>query len=100
MKYAAWLFGILLMLPVPTQAQSSRISVERVLEPLGDFDPFDEQIATERYFPDEIERRVRRAMVDALIRRSGGLGEHVSYLEDADEKRVAEGGRPSGLAPS
>ena len=99
MKHGLWLLCVLLMLPVSAQGQSSRFSMERVLNPLRDFDPFDEQVAAERYFPDEMERHVRQAIVDALLGRPDRLGEHVSHLEEADGKRVAQGGKPSGLTP-
>ena len=99
MKRGAWLLCILLMLPVSAGAQPSGVSMERILDPLRDFDPFEEPVAAERYFPDEIERRVRRAVIDALLRRPDGLREHLSHVEDADEKRVAQGGEPSGLTP-
>lgn len=97
MKYGPWLLFILLMLPVSAQGQSSRVFMERVLDPLRDFDPFDEQVAAPRYFPDEMERRVRRAIIDTLLRRPDRLGEHVSHLAKADGKRVAQGDKPSGL---
>ncbi len=97
MKYGAWTLCVLLVLPFSAAAQTPGVSIERILDPLRNFEPFEEAVAAERYFPDEIERRVRRAVVDALTRRLERLPGHVSYLEDADEKRVAEGGKPSGL---
>ena len=96
MKHGAWTLCMLLALPFSAAAG---VSIERILDPLRDFEPFGEAVTAERYFPDEVERRVRRAVIDALTRRPERLPGHVSYLEEADEKRVAEGGRPSGLAP-
>ncbi len=99
MKYGAWLLCIVLVLPVSVQARSSGVSMERVLDPLREFDPFDEAVAAERYFPDEIERRVRRAITDALLQRPDRLREHLSRVEAEDEKRTAQGDEPSGLTP-
>ena len=97
MKHGVWLLYCFLTLPVSAQGQPPTVSMERVLNPLRNFEPFQEQVAAERYFPDKMERRVRRALADALLQRPDKLGEHASHLEEADAKRVAEGGKPSGL---
>ena len=98
MKSGVWLLCMLLLLPVSAGAQPSGGSIERILDPLRDFDPFEERATAERYFPDELERRVRRAIVDSLTGRTERLPEHVRHLEEADRERVARGGKPSGLA--
>jgi len=97
MKYGTWVLCILLALPAFAAAQPSAVPIERILDPMRDFDPFEQTVAAERYFPDEIERRTRRAIIDALLLRTERLPEHVRFLEDADKERVASGGEPTGL---
>lgn len=99
MKYGASFLCILLALPISAAAQPSKISLDRIMNPLRDFEPFEKPVATVRYFPDGIERRVRPAIIAALIQRPDKLREHLSYAEGEDEKRAAEGNKPSGLTP-
>ncbi len=98
MKTRAWLVCLLLVLPVSAMAQSARVSAERMLDPLPDFDPFEPPVTAERYFPDEMEQRVRVAILDALNHRTERLREHVRYFEGKDKERLDDGGNVSGLA--
>ena len=98
MKTRAWLVCLLLVLPVSAMAQSARVSAERMLDPLPDFDPFEPRVTAERYFPDELEQRVRLAILDALNHRTERLREHVRYFEGKDKERLDDGGNVSGLA--
>ncbi len=93
MKTGAWLLCLLLV-PVAAAAGTPH---PRMLDPLHGFDPFVPPATAERYFPDEMERRVRTAIVDALTRRTDRLRGHVRYFEDQDRQRVADGGHASGL---
>ncbi len=97
MKTGAWLLCLLLLPPASALAQSAGTSHERMMDPLRDFDPFEAPVTAARYFPDELEQRVRVAMVDALSRRTERLRGHVRYFEGKDAERVAGGGNPSGL---
>ena len=97
MKTGVWLLCLLVVLPASALAQSARTAHERIMDPLRDFDPFEPPVTAERYFPDEMEQRVRVAMVDALTRRAEGLRGHLRYFEDKDKERVAGGGNRSGL---
>ncbi len=98
MKYGAWLLFILLALPGSAAAQASGVPIERILDPTRDFDPFEKTVTAERYFPDAIERRTRRAIVDTLLRRTEQLPGHVRFLKEADKERAARGAEPTGLA--
>ena len=97
MKYGTWLLCILLALPVSAAAQPSGVPIERILDTTRDFDPFEKAVTAEKYFPDEIERRTRRAMVDSLLRRTGQLPAHARFLKEADEERAARDAEPTGL---
>ena len=99
MKSSPWLLCLLLVLPVSGSAQPSGVSIERILNPLRDFEPFDEPVTAERYFPDDLERRVRRAIIDSLTLRTEQLREHVRYFEGIDKERVTGGAETSGLTP-
>lgn len=97
MKTGMLLLGLLLVLPVSATAQSAGVPLGRMMDPLPDFDPFAPPVTAERYFPDELERRVRVAIVDALTRRTERLQGHVRYFEGKDKDRLAGGGHVSGL---
>ena len=97
MKTATWLLCLLVVLPAAALAQSAGTPHERIMDPLRDFDPFEPPVTAERYFPDELEQRVRVAIVDALTRRSERLRGHVRYFEGKDKERVAGGRDLSGL---
>ncbi len=102
MKFGARLLCMLcivLALPTCAAAQPSKTPLDRIMNPLRNFEPFERPVATVRYFPDGIERRVRPAIIAALIQRPDKLREHLSYVEGEDKKRAEEGGQQSGLTP-
>ena len=97
MKTRASLLCLLLVLPVLAATQAAGASLDRMLDPLRDFDPFEPPVTAERLYPDELEQRARLAMLDALNRRADRLREHVRYFEGKDRERLAGGGKASGL---
>ena len=100
MRVAAFLICQLLALPLVAGAQTGGDAHPRMLDPLHGFDPFAPAATAARYFPDGIERRARRALLDALARRGSGLRDHVRYIEERDRELEARGDRPSGLSRS
>lgn len=98
MRTAAGVLCLLLALPVVAGAQVHGDAHPRMLDPLHGFDPFAPEATAARYFPDGIEQRARRALLDALARRGSKLPGHVSYVEERDRELSARGERPSGLS--
>ncbi len=97
MRIAATLLCLLLALPVVAAAQVRGDAHPRMLDPLHGFDPFAPAATAARYFPDAIEQRARRALIDALAQRPSRLPDHVRYLEERDRELKARGERASGL---
>lgn len=92
MKTGALALCLLLLLPASAWARGAGGAMERLRDPLSGFDPFEQPVTAERYFPDETEKRVRRVLIDALTRRTEGFREHVRYFEER------EGHADGGLA--
>ena len=45
--------------------QSQELQLERILNPLADYNPFETQAeASPRFFPDEVDRRTRELLID------------------------------------
>jgi len=47
-------------------AQQRELPLEKILNPLPDFDPFEKPLAPPQYFPDEVDKRTRDALIDHL----------------------------------
>ena len=90
MKTGALALCLALLLPASAWARGAGGAMERLRDPLSGFDPFEQPVTAERYFPDETEKRVRRVLIDALTRRTEGFREHVRYFEEREEN--ADGG--------
>ena len=98
MRAAAGLLCLLLALPAVAGAQVRGDAHPRMLDPLHGFDPFAPAVTDARYFPDEVEQRARRALLDALARRGSTLRDHVRHVEERDRELDARGERASGLS--
>lgn len=92
MKTGALALCLVLLLPASAWARAPGDSMERLRDPLSDFDPFEQPVTAERYFPDETGRRVRRVLIDALTHRTEGFHEHVRYFEERDREANADSG--------
>ncbi len=90
------LLCLLPALPAVGAAQVRGDAHPRMLDPLHGFEPFVATATAARYFPDGIEKRARRALLDALGRR--GSGRSARDIEERDRELVAGGVRPSGLS--
>ncbi len=78
-------------------AQDLERTVQKILNPLPDFDPFEKPAETPRYFPDEADKRARELMQDALIGRQQALREHLLFFKKEDERMQKEHGAMTGL---
>jgi hypothetical protein len=89
---AATLYGI-----APARATDADRALDKILNPLPAFDPFETPVASPRYFPDAIDKRARELMVDALTNRSTELDEHLRFMKQQDARLQEEHGVVSGL---
>lgn len=92
MKTGALALCLALLLPASAWARGDGSGMERLRDPLSDFDPFEQPVTAERYFPDETEKRVRQVLIDALTHRTEGFREHVRYFEERDREANADSG--------
>ncbi|MCY4486405.1 MAG: hypothetical protein OXF11_04735 [Deltaproteobacteria bacterium] len=98
MRIAGALLSLLLVVPAVAAGQVRGDAHPRMLDPLHGFDPFAPAVTAARYFPDGIEQRTRRALLDALGGHGSRLRDHVRYIEERDRELQARGDRASGLS--
>ncbi|HEX6800985.1 MAG TPA: hypothetical protein VF130_00785, partial [Candidatus Binatia bacterium] len=91
------LLGFLAVATVPAKAQNRELELEKILNPMPDFDPFEKTDSAPRYFPDDIDKRARALLIDALTNNQQTLGEHVKSLQADDSRLEKQHGRISGL---
>jgi hypothetical protein len=91
------LLGFLAGATVPARAQNRELELEKILNPMPDFDPFERTDSAPRYFPDDIDKRARALMIDALTNNQQTLGDHVKSLQADDSRLEEQHGRISGL---
>jgi len=94
-----WFF-LLSALAVSTtlaRAQERELPLERILNPLPEFDPFEKPLTTPQYFPDEIDKRAREALLDALFNDGTALERHLAFLKSEDGRLLQQQGGATGL---
>ena len=72
--------------------------LDKILNPLPDFDPFDKAPTTPRFFPDEVDKRARQVLIDSLTGREKALADHDRFFREKDAERLRERGTITGLA--
>jgi hypothetical protein len=78
---------------------AQELQLERILNPLADYDPFEPPAAAKpRFFPDEVDRRARELLVDALIGQDGAVAGHLEFFKSADARLQKESGQVTGLS--
>jgi hypothetical protein len=87
-----------LLTPGSVRAQEREDLLERILKPLPDYDPFDRPPPAPQYFPDEVDKRAREALVDSLTNNEETLEGHVRFFADKDADLKKERGTVTGLS--
>jgi hypothetical protein len=78
--------------------QSQELQLERILNPLADYNPFETQAeASPRFFPDEVDRRTRELLIDTLTGRNEALSGHLEFFKSEDVRLQKERGSVTGL---
>ena len=89
--------SLAVMLGVP-QAQEKVLPLDKILNPLPDYSPFEQSAGeTPKYFPDEVDKRSRELLIDALINREEALSQHLQFFQTEDERLKKERGTSTGL---
>jgi len=96
------LFALLFIVPTIGWAQepsgSGALPIEKILDPLPEFNPFDEQVRYRpQYFPDDTDRRIRQALIDSLTDSKKPLQDHVNFFKDKDSELMEERNTVTGL---
>ena len=81
----------------PAHTQDIERAVEKILNPLPDIDPFEKPSETPRFFPDEVDKRARQLMVDALLQRQEAVNEHLNFFKNEDARLQKQHGATTGL---
>ncbi|MPZ75452.1 MAG: hypothetical protein GEU77_02925, partial [Deltaproteobacteria bacterium] len=98
----AWLvslaLGVFCSSPGTAHGQDHEALLERMLNPLPDFDPFEKPPAPSRFFPDEVDKRSRELLIDALTQRKEALDGHLKFFKMEDIRLQKQHGSSTGLA--
>ncbi len=81
----------------PSFSQTRALELDKILNPMPDYDPFDRSTPTPLYFPDEVDKRARELLIDALTNRKEALDEHLKFFR-AQDARMQKDGAATGLA--
>ncbi|MBI2531226.1 MAG: hypothetical protein HYW03_03285 [Deltaproteobacteria bacterium] len=78
-------------------AQQRELPLEKILNPLPDFDPFEKPLAPPQYFPDDVDKRTRDALIDALFNDKAALEQHLTFFKSEDGRLQKERQAATGL---
>ena len=78
-------------------SQTRELELEKILNPMPDYDPFEKPAATPQYFPDDVDKRARALIIDALTNRNEPLEDHLKSLQAEDGRLRKEHGTATGL---
>ena len=82
-----------------TAAHAQELQLEKILNPVADYDPFEASSTTPvKFFPDEVDRRVRELLIDTLTNRKDALAAHVNFFKSEDAQLQKQRGTSTGLA--
>jgi hypothetical protein len=84
--------------PDVAQGQEHQAIIERILNPLPEFDPFEKPPVAPQFFPDEVDKRARELLIDSLTNRKAGIEEHVKFFQTEDRRLQKQHGSSTGLA--
>ena len=77
--------------------ENKEATVDKILNPLPNYNPFVEYIQPPKFFPDGVDKRVRQALIDSLTDREGTMAEHVRYFREKDAELLGERDTVTGL---
>ena len=91
--------GMAVAIATPAHPQEHKEPLEKILNPLPDFNPFETAKPTTppEFFPDEVDKRTRAVLVDALTNHQEALREHLKFFKSEDRQLQKEHGTATGL---
>jgi hypothetical protein len=82
---------------IPFAAAAQELGLEKILNPMPNYDPFDNATATPQFFPDQVDKRARELLIDALTNRKDALEGDLTSLRAADNELQKQHGTVTGL---
>jgi hypothetical protein len=82
----------------PLLAQERELPLEKILNPMPEYDPFEKADSAPKYFPDDVDKRARELLIDALTNDQAALNIHLQSLKASDSRLHKEHGTVTGLA--
>lgn len=83
--------------PALCRAQARELDVEKILNPMPEYDPFDTALAAPQFFPDAVDKRSRDLLIDTLTNRNETLKDHLEFLKKEDARLQKEQRTTTGL---
>jgi hypothetical protein len=80
-------------------SHAQEIQLEKILNPLADYDPFESPgVTAPKFFPDDVDRRARELLIDALTNRKAELADHVQFFKSEDVRLQKQRDASTGLS--
>jgi len=96
--FAALFFAGFGSMGIPSSpAQERAAPVEKILNPLPEFDPFERPDPTPQFFPDSVDKRVRETLIDALTNSKESLNDDLKFFKNEDSRLQKQYGAVTGL---
>ena len=84
--------------PEPCGAQEREQVLDKILNPMPDYDPFEKSTtAPPQFFPDAVDKRSRELLIDALTNQQESLKDHLQFFKDQDSELQKEYSTSTGL---
>ena len=83
--------------PARVSAEEDSSILERILNPLPEYDPFNKPSPAPQYFPDDVDKRARESLIDSLTGNDGALENHLRFFLNKDAELKQERGSETGL---
>jgi hypothetical protein len=80
------------------QGQDHQAIIQRILNPLPEFDPFEKPPPAPQFFPDDVDKRARELLIDSLTNRKAAIEEHVKFFQTEGRRLQKQHGSSTGLA--
>src|SRR6267142_1166829 len=84
--------------PEPCNAQDREQVLDKILNPMPDYDPFEKSTAAPpQFFPDAVDKRSRELLIDALTNHQESLKDHLQFFKQQDSQLRKEYSTATGL---
>ncbi|HET7009016.1 MAG TPA: hypothetical protein VFK65_26205 [Candidatus Binatia bacterium] len=94
---AAVILALLTGAPTRCIAQARELDLEKILNPMPEYDPFETPAAAPQFFPDAVDKRARELLIDTLTNRNQALQDHLEFLKKEDARLQKEQRTGTGL---